>query len=229
MVASVASSSASNDTTARCSTSSTSTPDAPVADETSIFSTGEALWALAHAPEAFPAEGFDQPAWTTLDYLATERDSSEDYFPQPWPDQWAAYSLGEMAELGARRCTTSTTPGALLERYSSSRPLRRPAGHELRLADPRTGTPRVGAWAPGSRALAALRPLTLSDARLTDAADGTTEALACGAARLAADQVPAAEDTPPELAGAWFYDDVTRMDDQQHPPPAMLGAEPVLP
>src|SRR3546814_12737352 len=32
--------------------------------------------------------------------MAMSRDLDEGFFPQPWPDQWAAYSLGEMAEWG---------------------------------------------------------------------------------------------------------------------------------
>ena len=34
------------------------------------------------------------------EYLATERDDAEDVAPQPWPDQWAAYLLAELAPSG---------------------------------------------------------------------------------------------------------------------------------
>lgn len=201
--------------------------DAPVPDETSVFATGEALWALAMLHEAFPDEGFDEPAWLTLDYLATDRDLEEGFYPQPWPDQWAAYSLGEMAEWGledhhvdyARRLLERY---ALIVRFDSQRGTA--YGSLTHGPSPRGGG--AGTWIEG---LAALRPLTLTDRRLADATDATEEALACGAANLAERQVDAGEGVPPEIAGAWFYDDLTRMDDQQHAASGMLLAEPVLP
>ena len=47
---------------------------APVPELTSLFATGEALWALALLHNTWPDEGWDTPAWSTLDYLATDRD-----------------------------------------------------------------------------------------------------------------------------------------------------------
>lgn len=200
--------------------------DGPVPDETSIYSTGEALWALAMIHEALPAAGFDRIAWTTLDYVTISRDEVEGYAPQPWPDQWAAYSLAEMAEWGlddhhvdyARRligryagivrfdAQRGTTYGSL-----THGPVPRGSG--------------VGTWIEG---LAALRTLTV-DPRLADLDGPTAEVLACGAARLAERQVEPGDDVPPEEAGAWFYAGETRMDDQQHAASGLLGAEPVLP
>ena len=201
--------------------------DEPVAGVTSIFSTGEALWALALLHEAFPDQALDQAAVRTLDYISTRRDLEEDFFPQPWPDQWAAYSIGEMAEWGlaehhidyARR---------LLERYAF-----------LVRFDSQRGTtygslthgpaPRgsgVGTWIEG---LAALHPVTVSDERLVDLAEPTAEALACGAAVLEDRQVEPGPDVDPRAQGAWFYDDFTRMDDQQHAASGLFLARPVLP
>ncbi len=156
-----------------------------------------------------------------------ERDLAEGFLPQPWPDQWAAYSLGEMAEWDladhhieyARR---------LLERY----------GMLVRF-DAQRGTvygslthgpaPRgsgTGTWIEG---LGALLPLVRADDRLVDVAEPVADALACGAARLADRQVRPAGGVSPQVAGAWFYDDLTRMDDQQHAASGLLLAEPVLP
>lgn len=199
----------------------------PVPDETSLFSTGEALWALALLHELFPAEGFNLPAWSTLDYLALERDLDEDFYPQPWPDQWAAYALGEMADWGLADEHVDYAR-SLLERYAF-----------LVRFDAQRGTtygsithgpaPRgsgTGTWIEG---LAALWPMTMTDERLADVADGATDALACGAARLADRQVDPGENVGPREAGAWFYDDYTRMDDQQHAASGLLLAEPALP
>lgn len=200
---------------------------APVPGRTSVFATGEALWALALLHEAFPAEGFDQPAWRTLDYLSTSRDLEEGFLPQPWPDQWAAYSLGEMAEWGladhhveyARR---------LLERYGLL--VRFDAQRGTAYGDLTHGpAPRgagTGTWIEG---LGALRSLTVTDPRLSDLAGSTASTLACGAARLADRQVEPGPGVPDQIAGAWFYDDLTRMDDQQHAASGLLLAEPVLP
>lgn len=201
--------------------------DAPVPGATSVFATGEALWALALAHEAFPDHGFDAHAWPTLDYLSLARDLEEGFLPQPWPDQWAAYSLGEMAEWGladhhiayARRLLERY---ALLVRFDAQRGTT--VGALTHGPAPRgSGT---GTWIEG---LAALLPLAAGDPRLQDVAEPVAEALACGAARLAERQVPAGPGTPPEVAGAWFYDGLTRMDDQQHAASGLLLAEAVLP
>lgn len=200
---------------------------APVPDETSVYATGEALWAMALVHEAFPLEGFRAPAITTLDYLSLQRDTDEDFFPQPWPDQWAAYSLGEMAEWGLEEHHIDYAR-ELLHRYASFVRFdsQRGTSYGALTHGPAPRGSGYGTWIEG---LAALRTITQVDPRMADLGAGADEALACGAARLAADQVEATVGTPPEVAGAWFYDDFTRMDDQQHAASGMLGAEPVLP
>ncbi len=200
---------------------------APVPDETSVYATGEALWAMALVHEAFPLEGFRAPAITTLDYLTLQRDTDEDFFPQPWPDQWAAYSLAEMAEWGLEEHHIDYARG-LLHRYASFVRFdsQRGTSYGSLTHGPAPRGSGFGTWIEG---LAALRTVTLVDARMADLAPGADEALACGASRLAADQVDATTGASPEVAGAWFYDDFTRMDDQQHAASGMLGAEPVLP
>lgn len=199
----------------------------PVPEATSVFATGEALWALAMLHEAFPAEGFDEPAWTTLDYLSTRRDLEEGFFPQPWPDQWAAYALGEMAEWDledhhvdyARR---------LLERYAFlvRFDAQRGSAYGSLTHGPAPRGSGTGTWIEG---LGALRPLTLSDQGLEGTTAAVDEALACGAARLEQRQVEPGDDVGPREVGAWFYDDFTRMDDQQHAASGLLLARPVLP
>jgi hypothetical protein len=198
-----------------------------VPDQTSVFATGEALWALALLHELFPQRGFEEPAWLTLDYMATSRDLEEDIFPQPWPDQWAAYSLGEMAEWGladhhityARRLLERF---AMIVRFDAQRGST--YGSITHGPAPRGGG--VGTWLEG---LGALRPLTITDERLADLDAPVEEALACGAGRLAERQVEPGDGVTPQEAGAWFYDDLTRMDDQQHAASGLLLSLPVLP
>ena len=199
----------------------------PVPDQTSVFATGEALWALALLHEAFPQLGFDEPAWRTLDYMATSRDLDEDIFPQPWPDQWAAYSLGEMSDWGladahidyARRLTERF---AMIIRFDAQRGST--YGSITHGPAPRGGG--VGTWLEG---LGALRALTVTDERLADLEDPLEETLACAAGVLAERQVEPGEGVSEREAGAWFYDDLTRMDDQQHAASGLLLSLPVLP
>lgn len=200
--------------------------DAPVPDATSIYSTGEALWALALIHEALPSAGFASAAWATLDYLALDRDRVEGYAPAPWPDQWAAYSLAEMAEWGLDDHHIDYARG-LLGRYAGivRFDAQRGTAYGSLTHGPVPRGSGVGTWIEG---LAALRTLT-ADPRLADLAEPTAETLACGAARLAERQVAPGPDVPPEEAGAWFHAGETRMDDQQHAASGLLGAEPVLP
>jgi len=199
----------------------------PVPDVTSVFATGEALWALALVHEAFPHLGFDQPAWRTLDHLATDRDQDEGIVPPPWPDQWAAYSLAEMAEWGladhhvtyARRLAERF---AMIARFDAQRGSW--YGSLTHGPAPRGGG--VGTWLEG---LGALRMVTLVDGRLAELRRPIAETLACAAGNLADRQVDAGPRVTAREQGAWFYDDLTRMDDQQHAASGMLLAEPVLP
>jgi len=199
----------------------------PVPEQTSVFATGEALWALALLHETFPQLGFDEPAWRTLDYMATSRDLDEDIFPQPWPDQWAAYSLGEMGDWGladahidyARRLAERF---AMIIRFDAQRGST--YGSITHGPAPRGGG--VGTWLEG---LGALRTLTVTDERLADLEDPLEETLACAAGVLAERQVEPGEDVSEQEAGAWFYDDLTRMDDQQHAASGLLLSLPVLP
>lgn len=199
----------------------------PVAGKTSVFATGEALWGLALLHELFPHLGFDEPAWRTLDHLALRRDRDEGIIPPPWPDQWAAYSLGEMAEWGledhhVRYARRVLERFAMISRFDAQRGTF--YGSLTHGPAPRGGG--VGTWLEG---MAALRPLVLTDDRLAGLAEPLDETLACVAGNLADRQVRPGADTSDQEAGAWFYDDLTRMDDQQHAASGLLLAEPVLP
>ena len=75
------------------------------------------------------------------------------------------------------------------------------------------------------RGSATLAQLAHTDDRLADLRDDTLESTECGAGVLVQRQ----NDTnDPRVAGAWFTDDATRMDDQQHAISGLLGLADVL-
>ncbi|MCY4193732.1 MAG: hypothetical protein OXF04_05470 [bacterium] len=74
--------------------------------------------------------------------------------------------------------------------------------------------PRGGGYGTILEGLGALEWLWLNEPRLDDAP--LRDRLECGAARLAETQ---ADD------GAWYYDDLTRVDDQQHAISGLLLAD----
>ncbi|WP_419848842.1 hypothetical protein [Candidatus Poriferisocius sp.] len=184
---------------------------APVPGERSRFATGEAAWGLALMHEAFPGEGWDAPVWAIMDYLSTERDELEELWPPPWPDQWAAYTLGEMAEWGLED-----------HHLEYAQRLAGRFGQMIRWDAQREGVaelshlpmPRGGGYGTILEGLGALEWLWLNEPRLADAP--LRDRLECGAARLAEAQ---------DADGAWYYDDLTRVDDQQHAVSGILMAD----
>ena len=80
-------------------------------------------------------------------------------------------------------------------------------------------------WGRGSRARPRSARLARADDRLADLRDDTFESTACGAGVLAQRQREASD---PRVAGAWFTDDESRMDDQQHAISGLLGLADLL-
>lgn len=201
--------------------------DAPVPDETSLYATGEAGWALARLHTLFPDESWDRPARRVADYLATRRDAEEGMDYAPWPDQWAAYLLAELAPSGLSQAQ-SDYARQLAERFgmlirSESQKGGWPVPSSV--VDPTARGAGLGVWAEG---LGSMTRVADADDRLADLRPLLRERLACGAGILVDRQVSAAdaEEYPePSLTqDAWFRDDVTRMDDQQHALSGLLEA-----
>jgi hypothetical protein len=199
--------------------------DSPVLGQTSRYATGEAAWAFAQLHNFFPTEGWDRPARAVLDYLSTTRDEVEDLVPAPWPDQWAAYTIGELAPSGldahhveyARRLAARF--GVLLRTESQKE------SWPIPFVDHRARGAGLGVWVEGIGALGHAADV---DARLADLGAAIEERTGCGASILddrQADSDDASRyETPRLVEGAWFRDDVTRMDDQQHSLSGMLVA-----
>jgi hypothetical protein len=190
---------------------------APVPGATSRYSTGEAAWAFALMHNLFPSEGWDVPARRVLDYLATARDEVEDLPYRPWADQWAAYTLAELAEDGLAEHHI-TYARALSERFAMLvRTESQKDSWPVAFVDPRARGGGLGVWLEGLGSLAFVARV---DPRLADLEEPLSDRLVCGAGILAERQETASDaadwPTPELVEGAWFRDDVTRMDDQQH-------------
>jgi hypothetical protein len=197
----------------------------PVAGLTSRYSTGEAAWAFAQLHNLYPTEGWDEPARHVLDYLATARDEVEDLAIPPWADQWAAYTLGELAPSGLDEHHI-TYARALAGRFGMlMRSESQKEGWPVPFVDHRARGAGLGVWVEG---IGGLRTAAGLDDRLADARRPLRERMECGAAILVERQQDDADaansDTPDFVEGAWFRDDVTRMDDQQHVLSGLLAA-----
>ncbi|MFA9563227.1 MAG: hypothetical protein ACERLM_00745 [Acidimicrobiales bacterium] len=202
----------------------------PDPTQRSRYATGEALWGLALLHDAFPDEGWDDAAWPILDYLSLRRDAEEELFPRPWPDQWAAYSLAQMGPWGLEE-----------HHVAYARELAGQFGIQVRWDAQNEGVaglthgPITSAAGFGTvvEGLASLHQLSIEDGRLADLTAPIAERMACGASRLAdrqstADDVVSAEAVDQEI-GAWFSDDATRVDDQQHAASGLVRSEVALP
>jgi hypothetical protein len=190
---------------------------APIPGDTSRYSTGEAAWAFALMHNLFPAEGWDVPARRVLDYVSTVRDEVEDLPYRPWADQWAAYTVAELAPDGLAEHHV-TYARALAERFAMLvRTETQKDSWPVAFVDPRARGGGVGVWLEGLGSLSAVAAL---EPDLEDLHEPLAARLACGAGILAErqeDASDAAEWPSPDLVeGAWFRDEVTRMDDQQH-------------
>lgn len=185
----------------------------------SRYATGEALWALAQMHRHFPNDGWDEPSWRIADYLSLHRDEVEGLNFPPWPDQWAAYSLAEMGDWPLKQHHIEYAQ-SLAERF----------GFLIRVESQRTGgvfnealhgeptrAAGLGTWVEG---LTSMWRLSRTDERLSSLEKKIAERAICGAGILASRQVTGEESTswssPALIEGAWFRDDITRMDDQQH-------------
>ncbi len=204
----------------------------PDPSERSKYATGEAFWALTLMHRIFPGEGWDAAARRTARYLAEERDRTEGLPFPPWADQWAAYGFGEMAAWGplddseVRYLESLAARFGLLTRVESARDesaiSRFLRGRQARAAG-------LATWGEG---LAGIHRVLLAEPRLARLQPAVEARLACVAGMLAARQVspdeavsaPATE----RAAGAWFSQNITRMDDQQHALSALLLASLIL-
>jgi len=212
-------------------------PDRPRPDVRSIYYTGETWWALARLHRAFPAAGWGEVADRIGYYLATERDDAENLWP-PLADHWSGYGLGETAAFPDRPPGTPLTEaevefvlrqgGVLGQRVRSISQRFGPWGEAVR----GTFRPRGGGYGVFGEGLAGLWRAAQLDTRLEGARVPLAERQVCIVGLALDAQANAAEaaaySAPGQVQGAWFQNDVTRMDDQQHALSALLATIPIL-
>lgn len=197
----------------------------PVPDRYATFGTGEAFWALAVLEDVFPGRGWGDSAADIGAYIATERRSDQGYWLRQ-PDHWAAYGFAERAfavdDAEIEYLRRLAGDFGVMTRFESTR-----QGGDV--ASAIRGGPALGAGVGAlGEGLGALWRLAGEDDRLADLRDDLDERLRCVAGMLVDRQVDedeAATARRPDLAaGAWFLDDYTQVDDQQHALSALLVA-----
>ncbi len=212
-------------------------PEQARPDTYSIYYTGEAYWALGRLHRVDPTAGWGATANRMGEYMATVRDDVEDIWP-PLADHWSGYGLAETAAFPDRPVGEPLTDeevefvrrqGDLMgQRVRSISQRFGPWGTAVR----GTFTPRGGGYGVFGEGLAGLWRAAQLDDRLVDERAPLGERTLC-ISGLAVDAQADAEEAagyadPGKVEGAWFIDDVTRMDDQQHALSALLFTMPIL-
>ena len=199
------------------------TTELPRPGKFGAFGTGEALWGLALAGQIFPEEDFTTAARRTAAYIATERRISEGHELR-LPDHWAAYGFdtldGSSDDAEERYVQLLAADFAVMTRVESTRTnegLRRYLRWGQALG---AGLGALGEGVAGMYRLSDREP-ALFDDRVALAGH-----LQCIGGMLVERQTTAVEaelfPNPGRTSGAWFRDDVTQVDDQQHTLSALL-------
>jgi small neutral amino acid transporter SnatA (MarC family) len=212
-------------------------PEQARPDTYSIYYTGEAYWALARMHRVDPSAGWGDTADRMGEYMATVRDDAEDIWP-PLADHWSGYGLAETAAFPDRPVGEPLTDeevefvrrqgGLIGQRVRSISQRFGPWGPAVR----GTFTPRGGGYGVFGEGLAGLWRAAQLDDRLVDERAPLAERALCISGLAVEAQVDREEAAqypdPGKVEGAWFIDDVTRMDDQQHALSALLLTMPIL-
>jgi small neutral amino acid transporter SnatA (MarC family) len=197
---------------------------APVPGEYSKYYTGEAYWALARLHRAFPDEAFGEAADRIGAYLATTRDDAEHHWPAI-ADHWAGYGLADTVTFPDRGRPPLTEPELAYARRQAAL-----FGGQARWIQQRfgpwgalvrgTAVFRGGAYGVIDEGFTGLWRAARAEPRLADLRGPIAERATCIAGLAvqaqSTDANAARAARPGRVAGAWFRNGETRMDDQQH-------------
>ena len=190
----------------------------------SQYYAGEALWAIARLQNALPHDAFRTSAEDAAHFIANERDD-RDFVPVgPLNDHWAAYGFAEMAawpidDSEADYARALYGRFQLLIRWEAQKDGGAPYSWSH---GPQRRAAALGTWVEGQAALARL---ARADERVDDLRTETRDSTACGAGVLIERQ-QRGDDS--RVAGAWFTDGESRMDDQQHAISSLLALAELL-
>jgi hypothetical protein len=204
---------------------------APLPGYTSNYSTGEAFFALAMLANRFPDDDWREPTHRAAHYIATQRDEDEGYDIMPWGDQWSAYALDQMKDwpLDADAAAYARRLAYRFGYRARREAQKREHGLISVLRKPPTRGAGFGTTLEG---LDSLWRVSVADRRLADLRPQLAERVSCAAALLTERQATPAQAAgfrdPGLVEGAWYTDDVTRMDDQQHTMAGLAAAATVL-
>jgi small neutral amino acid transporter SnatA (MarC family) len=202
----------------------------PVADSRSKYYTGESYMALAKLHRLFPDDGFGEVSDRIGNYLATQRDDVEGFWP-PVPDHWVAYGLAETVQFPERDRHHPLTAAELAYARSQAGSF----GAQVRWVSQQAGpwgvavrgthVPRGGGYGVVGEALTGLWRTAQADDRLADLRGPIADRAEC----IAGLSIGVQDHSGASAAdGAWFIDGVTRMDDQQHATSALLRTSTIV-
>jgi hypothetical protein len=167
----------------------------------------------------FPDEGWGEAELKALDFIANRRDELESVDFPPLADQWTAMAIGEMAGWGLTD-QQSDYVHRLAARFgllSRTEAQRQGSWYGLAARGRHARGAGSGTWIEG---LTGLWRATWQDERLEDIRAQLKERAICVSGIAAENQVSKNQANGygrPDIAeGAWFSQDATRMDDQQH-------------
>lgn len=183
----------------------------PVPEARDVFFTGETFWALVGLADRFPTDADLAEAAAAVGAHVPVRDQEEDRVP-PTSDHWASYAYGDLGDrMTPLQVAHAERLVGLIGIQVRGESTRWAGGLQQTIR----GGPAVGSGLGtlGEAGAGLLRALD------GDAAAGLPERMRCVAGMLVARQVVSDD---PAVAGAWFTDGVTRMDDQQHALSALL-------
>ena len=197
----------------------------PIGVGISQYYAGEALWAIARLQNALPDPVFRTTAERAARFISTERDDLDFVPVGPLNDHWGSYGFAEMADwpLGdaeADYARSALRPVPALDPLGSDR--------RTRARRTRGRTDRSGARPRSARGSRAKAPWPASRASTTGSTTSpTSRSTARSVGRASSSHVSA---TPRTSAtdGAWFTDDESRMDDQQHAISGLLALADLL-
>jgi hypothetical protein len=205
--------------------------EAPLPDSVSRYATAEALFALSVLGNRFPDGGWREPARRTSHYIVTRRDEDEGYDFLPWGDQWTAYAFDRMAAwpLNDEEAAYARRLAQRFGYRTRREAQKRTTGVMSLLREPPSRGAGFGTTLEG---LGSMWRLSGTDGRLAGLRSPLAQRVACAAALLVERQATAADAPavadPGLVDGAWFFDDVTRMDDQQHALAGLAAAAVVM-